>query len=330
MNEMSSSQKPGLPQNAYVDFGDKDIEPELRQAAERSIAALVSRSTSAIAQSQAAEAELAKLTDAVNAPLAKLIHDDQGARQALEGLRTKRMIETEDTDKLSPGGPLAPSDYPGSSRSLLEAGAPWWHSIFATITDATITTQMRPPFNFGWAWHDGHVPFGQIVDHNNGRIGIDARSGSVDGGASGFVAAHVGVGIFLSTNVPVTAHGWSILEPGRFSYAMRAVGIGSNATAEGGVEVTALENGNLIASITSKWWRRRISANESASDRAAAHVAVPFDAPPQDELTWTMLPGRQYTFNVGIWAFSDRSTGIGAAGVQSLIDGTVTKIWISQ
>jgi hypothetical protein len=57
-------------------------------------------------------------------------------------------------------------------------------------------------------------------------------------------------------------------------------------------------------------------------------VTVPL-APPE-ELSWTMHPGRQYTFNVGILAFTDWSTGVGAAAVQSVIEGVVTKIWVSR
>ena len=57
-------------------------------------------------------------------------------------------------------------------------------------------------------------------------------------------------------------------------------------------------------------------------------VAVPLGDP--ESLFFTMQPGREYTFNVGLWVFSDRSTGIGAAGAQSLIQGTVTTIWISR
>jgi hypothetical protein len=302
-----------LPPNTDIQFRDEYVEPERRQAVERSVETLVSRYSAALERTRAAEAELAKLSDAVNAPLARMVRDDQGARQALEVLRTKRLIDIEDVGELMPDRPRP---------SLHNAPMP------KSITGVRAITVMYQPFDFSWHWHSGHAPFNLIAERD-GRVGIDARSGAIDGGASGDVAVHVGVGLVLTTPFPVVAQGWSILEPGRYIYALRAVGIGSNATTEGGVEVTALENGQLIASLNSQWWRRRISANESASDqRGPASIAVPLGLP--EELTWTMQPGREYTFNVGIWAFTDRSTGIGAAAVQAVIQGVVSKIWISR
>jgi hypothetical protein len=42
-----------------------------------------------------------------------------------------------------------------------------------------------------------------------------------------------------------------------------------------------------------------------------------------------MQPGRQYTFNVGIWVFTDRSTGVGGAAVQALFEGNVSSLWVA-
>jgi hypothetical protein len=57
-----------LPQNAALKFRDEKVEPTVRRAAERAVATLVSHSTMANARRRAAESELTKLTDAIEAP----------------------------------------------------------------------------------------------------------------------------------------------------------------------------------------------------------------------------------------------------------------------
>ena len=39
-----------------------------------------------------------------------------------------------------------------------------------------------------------------IVNRPDGNVGLDARSGSLEGGASGFVNAHAGFGVFLGSD----------------------------------------------------------------------------------------------------------------------------------
>ena len=40
-----------------------------------------------------------------------------------------------------------------------------------------------------------------------------------------------------------------------------------------------------------------------------------------------MQPGRVYTFNAGIWVYTDRTNGVGSAGAQSRLQGMLTKMW---
>ena len=58
-----------------------------------------------------------------------------------------------------------------------------------------LTLAFGPPYNFSWSWHAGGPPFNQMIDPRTGRVGLDARSGSVTGGFAGSVAAHVGLTI---------------------------------------------------------------------------------------------------------------------------------------
>jgi len=97
---------------------------------------------------------------------------------------------------------------------------------------------------------------------------------------------------------------------------MMAHGAGSNATTEGGIECTALENGRLIMS----------SSNETADDREGPiHIGVP----KTDPRTFTMQPGRSYTFNIGLWVFSDRTPGVGVAAANAVLEGNIALMWYS-
>jgi hypothetical protein len=279
-----------------------------RQNAERSVAALLARSAAAAARDRAAEAELTKLTDSLDRPLVKLLEDDPVAAKALEELSARRLLQPDETNELRHDSALAPT----AARPVPE-GLPDVRSL-----------GFVPPYDFSWSWHDGngHPPFNRILDRSRGVVGLDARSGSVPGGASGFVNAHAGFGVFLRADSTGQRFPHAVLNPGRFSYAMRSVGIGGNATSEGGFEITVFENGRLLAAASRKLWRKRVSGNESASDGLGPQV---FTGP---ELQFTIHPGREYTFNAGIWVFSDRSSGVGAAAVQSLLEGTVTRMWV--
>ncbi|MBM7440941.1 hypothetical protein [Streptomyces sp. HB132] len=280
-----------------------------RENAERSVAALVERSASAVARERASEAEMAELTAPLDAPLMKLIEGDPSAVRALERLRSQELVRPDAAAALGDGGVSA--------------------SAFDTAPMRPHGAELRslgfvPPYDFSWAWHDGngHPPFSRILDRSTGDVGLDARSGLVAGGASGFVNAHAGFGVFLRSDTPGQRFPHAVLNPGRFSHVMKAVGVGSNATSEGGFELTVFEDGRLLAAVGRKLWRARISAGESSSGGQGPFLIT------GPELQFTLQPGRGYTFNAGIWVYSDRSTGIGGAAVQSLLQGVVTRMWV--
>ena len=281
-----------------------------RQNAERSVATLVARSAAAVARDRAAGADLAELTGSLNGPFVRLIEGDPLAIKALEKLRTHQLMQPDAMDALRQDVPLS---LPYDAIPLAPQGVLSLRSL-----------GFVPPYDFSWAWHDrnGHAPFNQFLDRPSGSVGLDARSGSVPGGASGFVNAHAGFGVFLRSDTTGQRFPHAVLNPGRFSHALRTVGIGSNATSEGGFELTVFEDGRLLAAASRKLWRSRISAGESASGGQGPHVIT------GPELEFTIRQGRGYTFNAGIWVFSDRSTGIGAAAVQSLLQGVVTRMWV--
>jgi hypothetical protein len=301
MTDVTEYAELGSSAQLQISFRD-DVKEADRQEAERSVAALVARSAARGAQNRAAEADLAELTGALNKPLVKLIEGDHDAANALETLRARQLMDGESMDALG--------EQPPEELSVRTLG-------------------FVPPFDFSWAWHDtnGHAPFATRLDRPSGRVGVDARSGQVTGGASGFVNAHVGFGVFLKSDTTKKVFPHSGLDPGRFSYAARAIGVGSNAVAEGGFELTVFEDGQFLTGASRRLWRGRVSGTVFDPDESTSGAQGPkFFAGP--ELEFTIRAGHGYTFNAGVWAFSDRSTGAGAAGVQSFIDATIKRMWV--
>jgi hypothetical protein len=140
-----------------------------------------------------------------------------------------------------------------------------------------------------------------------------------------FVAAHAGYGLFLTTDRTVTAIGRSFKKV-QYEYSVNAVGAAS-ALVEGGMEFTALEDGNLIASASGKIWRKRV-CGPPAED--AFEQEGPFAVFEPNELAFTMRPGRGYTFNVGAWVFSDTDVDVGFASARSLIKADILAITIER
>ncbi len=276
----------------------------------RTVAALVARAKLASERRRTAVTESAELAGALSKPFEQVINNDPDARRALENLTQRQLVRLEEPDQLQTYldriRPEAPADDSGLRSNL----------------------GFAPPYDFQWAWHDtnGSAPFGIVQNRNTGEVGADARSGLLDGGAAGFVNAHVGFGVFLNWG-PGQKFPHAVLNPGRFSHVVRAVGVGSNATSEGGFELTIFEDGQFLTGASRRLWRSRVSGtlfdpDESASGGMGNHVIT------GPELQFTLRAGHGYTFNAGVWVYSDRSTGVGGGAAQSLLQGTLTRMWV--
>ena len=159
-----------------------------------------------------------------------------------------------------------------------------------------------PPFDFAWSFHEsgGSPAFKTIVRRKDGQVGLDARSGAISGGADGWVRAHCGFGIFLPQGSG-QKFPHMVLNPGKWNWAVATQGVGGNATSEGGLDLAVFDSGQFVTVS---------SVNHT--------IAGP-------ELQFTAQAGHTYTVNAGIWAFTDKSSGIGAAASQ--LHGFVTKMW---
>ncbi|WP_329117719.1 hypothetical protein [Streptomyces sp. NBC_01353] len=289
--------------NIRIAFRDENASEEMREAAERTVGALVMRHMEATRRRREAEAEMAETAAAYSAPVMRLIASDPAAAQAAEVIGSARPLD-------------------GMMDSLGRHMSPE-----TAVAAAPPQARQLPPYHFSWSWHDtnGYAPYNQLLGMNNGALGLDARSGSAPGGKNGFVNAHAGFGLSLTTDHDVTARGVSFRRM-RWSYKVGAYGAGGNATSEGGMEFTAFEDGNLIAATDNRLdrlWRSRVSASVFSPYEVDEGAAGPYAVDVPYELHFPMKPGRGYTFNVGAWVFSDYSSGAGAAGTQSFMEGHV-------
>src|SRR5687768_8777689 len=234
-----------------------------RELAERSVATLVSNATEKFAKVRAAEAERAKVTAALNAPIQKLIEQDPEAVKAIDSLRNGYLIDQDSklAFAVEPPAPLA-------RRPIIQFGPLNFQAIAIRPIDVRV-----PPYDFQWSWHlpDGFPPADQLLDKNTGRVGLSAASGP--GGVSGFINAHAGFGLSLFADRDVTAIGRS-LRIMHYGYSLNAIGVDSSATSEGGLEFTALEDGTLINIVSEKLWRKRVSSTDENTFFEAGPHAV--------------------------------------------------------
>jgi hypothetical protein len=306
------------PPNPQITFGDHVTDPDQREAVERDVAALVARYAEEGAKVRAAKAEQEQLVDALAAPFMKLIEEDPAARKARDDLRAGQLMELDQEQPHTATNEV----ITGPSRAALDEPI-----ITPPPGFSHILALRQPPFDFTWEWHNpaGSPPFETFLKNENGTYYLEARSGFTPGGASTFVDARAGFGLLFRPAQVTTlmfAKGVSARVMG-YKWDAQAGGIGGNATVEGWMELTALENGREVARNEAQLWRRRVSASftspfEKAKD---ARYDEPGDRPP--ELRFTMQPGREYTFNVGFRVFTDRSPGVGAAAARSAIEGWV-------
>jgi hypothetical protein len=282
-------------------YFNASLTPDQRELAEQSIATMVERTRAEVDAARARLAEQDMLLGAIKAPVAKLMQADPGAAEALERLSMRR-LEVEDS--------LSPEDLAGEARDL-----------------EPVAVELRsPPYDFAWRFHlsGGAPPFNQIGDQQ-GRLGLDARSGGlIAGGADSFVKAHIGVGCLVRTDRPIVVELFATRMT-RHSFIVGAPAIGSSATSEGGLDTTLFRGSTFLMGGSLPLWRRRVSGpSEEARDRTNFTRGVY-----PEGMGGRIDPG-DHVFNVGIWAFADHTSGLGGAGTQSLIQSNVLEMRINR
>lgn len=282
----------------HISFSE-DLTPEQRAAAERSVDAHIAHVTEARSAQRAAEAALAESNAAIYAPLVRVIEADPAAAKALAETAHRRRELTHLLDVEPPVIPRT-RDLNLGIETFADNG----------IADQIIVT----PYHFAWDWHTG-AGGSTFADRNTGDISVGTTVDDVD-----FSDVHAGVGVFLSTNAPRPVVARS-LRSSFESYTVSAGSFGGVALAEGGMEMTILEDGQLKGLAQEKRYRRRVSNGETRQWDSGG-----FGTGAGIEVAVLMVPGRAYALNVGAWVYCHQEGGFGAGGDSWAVSKITAKV----
>ncbi len=273
---------------------DDSLTADQRALVEESITAIVESKRAQTSAARARAAELEKFEAAINAPLIELIQQHPVAAEALRHV---------------PDHQLEPSSEfirPPLSGVLTLPIAPEVRGVLARV----------PPYDINWYWQD---PSGQWprsrTGERDGNLAMDARSGF--GGIDDFVSSHIGVGCLVRIDRPVVVELYA-QRSSRYEFTVGAGGAGANATSEGGLETTFMRGSTVIMGGTMQMFRRRVSAGEDGQESTGwSEGTYP------NGMGGRIEPG-EYFFNVGIYTFTDYSSGfLGSSFAKSLVQSVI-------
>jgi hypothetical protein len=252
-------------------------------------------------QDRAKEVEvIAKYTQALQAPFAKIIAESPEASSALKELRQRKPLELTDSHISSPvrgdrsNGPMFNLHL---QEHLSVIGA---------------------PYDFDWQWGNPVSGFHNRLD---GQIIINTSSGHVKNGASDRVEAAAGIGLAITTDRPATVSVRPFITY-EWQYGVAASGLFSSAETKGGADAAAFLDGALIDGVKrSEFFSDSQSWAGTTQNSGGGIVWVP-----DVTLGFSMQPGQVVIANFGVWAECDHSSGIGVAGAIGNIKATVS--WI--
>ncbi|MEV0079759.1 hypothetical protein AB0H58_25410 [Nocardia neocaledoniensis] len=289
---------------------DDGVAADTRAVVEKSVATLVGRATERMKRQRALRSRHEEFRAAEKDHLRRQIEADPESSRAF-GAARERLTSLELNAELADSAPL-------DAQLVRTAGM---------LRFGNATKIFWAPFHFDWRWsnHGGTYSLSDAAHKgspgNNGYAGISAAV-SKD---VAWLDAHAGVGVVLTvadvgSSTPVYVMGRS-LRWVRKEYSVLAAPGNGDATTEGGVELTVLENGNLLTFASNKMWRLRRSNGEVAQ---GGGLAEGFQLDPSLEVLWTMKPGSVYTLNLGVWASVDCDDGIyGDSGAYGYIDSNI-------
>jgi hypothetical protein len=251
-------------------------------------------------------AELDRLMDRVNAPMARIVSADSDASSALKELKSREIIQPANLLTGS-HAPIRDHDLPG---------------VFV----------IQPPYNPHGGFtgvSQGSYPAVSILNRPvDGYVGIDARSGHLASGADGDVNAYSGFGMTFIPRASGTLVAGFQIDSAHYSYSVGSYGIGGNATAQGTLEIGIL---NVmpppippipVIFASTQSWRKRVSGNETAQDsQSNLRLSAATN-------TFNVTVGQIYVMWASLYCFTDRSPGVGIAGAQSLGEGFVSSLWV--
>jgi hypothetical protein len=288
-DEQSETDYGSAPPEVSVQIAD-DVPPEHRDAIRASVQTMARRSAEASRRAVEESKAQTKLMTAMAGPLHKLIEADNEAAEALAA-------SNRGAEDYRPDMPTEEPAWP--TVNLVEGKLP------ATELDFMASQVFGTPWHYQWQWHNGQPPTISSQDRTNGQIRMAVHADQNHNWSD----AHGGFGVALRTDRVQAVAGRSLRRTDH-TYFVHGGALGGNATVEGGMEMTALEDGRLVSVARDKRFRRRLSNGE--------REAVGFQGWTTGEgieVNWVMLPGRTYTFNVGAWVFGEAHGGVGTASI---------------
>lgn len=236
---------------------------------------------------------------AINAPLVKLIEADPAAAKALAdaGDRRRELLQLFEVE---------PPAFPRTRDLRLD---------FTSLVNDGVADQIFPiPYHFDWRWHRGAAG-DSSADRTTGEVSVGTTIDDDE-----FSDVHAGVGVSLSTTDFRRVKARSLRSSWE-SYLVAAGGFGGDATAEGGMEMTILEDGQLLSSAQDKRFHKRLSNGETDQWDSEG-----FGTGDSIEVGCLMTPGRAYTLNVGAWVYCERHNGFGLGGTSSAVAKVNAKV----
>lgn len=268
------------------------VPPEHRGAIEASASTLAKRSARAAERALERSTARHELLIAMNRPLRRMIDGDADASEALAA--ADRRLEAYRTD-------LPTEEPPWPTVKLIEGKS------LAADADFLADQAFGPPWHFQWQWHNGQPPVASSQDRTNGQIQMATFADQNHNWSD----AHGGFGVALTTDRVQAAAGRALRRTDH-TYLVQAGALGGSATVEGGVEITALEDGRLLTFARDKRFRQRLTNGEEDFLGFGG-----WSTGEGIEVDWIMQPGRIYTFNIGCWVFCEALGGLGSASVAS-------------
>lgn len=279
------------PAEVIVQIAD-DVPPEHRDAIRASVQTMAMRSAEASKRAVEDSTAQTKLMTAMAGPLHKLIEADNDASDALAASNRGPDDYRPDTPTQEPAWPTV---------KLVEGKLP------ATELDFVASQVFGAPWHYQWQWHNGQPPTISSQDRTNGQIRMAVHADQNHNWSD----VHGGFGVVLRTDRVQAVAGRSLRRTDH-TYFVHGGALGGNATVEGGMEMTALEDGRRVSFAQDKRFRRRLSNGER--ETVGFHGWTTGEG---IEVNWVMLPGRTYTFNVGAWVFGGAHGGVGTASIAS-------------
>jgi hypothetical protein len=269
-----------------------EVPPEHRDVIRESVRTLAKRSAEASKRAvENSTIQTAQMT-AMARPLHRLIEADADASEALAASNGH-------LEEYHPDPPTQEPAWP--TVNLVEGKLP------ATELDFVASQVFGAPWHYQWQWHNGQPPTISSQDRTNGQIRMAVHADQNHNWSD----VHGGFGVALRTDRVQAVAGRSLRRTDH-TYFVHAGALGGNATVEGGMEMTALEDGRLLAFARDKRFRKRLTNGER--ETLDLHGWTTGEG---IEVNWVMLPGRTYTFNVGAWVFGEAHGGVGTASIAS-------------